>query len=260
MLFWILHRMAQSYHGLWNLYTISHQLLQCSVFGSMASYRKLEFTAYRKKVVASMEQCTYDKKESQLVSACDIATQLKWSCTGQSGELSWVHYGNPKYKHSWGQMTSPWDLMDVIRSIITRPLSMVSLATDSPGNFGQGVVTLRLPSAIVESPWRHKRVPFVNIASVRSRLIKRRQWKHKMDYYGVVFAHLATGRGINAKDPSGLDSDRWIPHSRCCENQRDSPIWIQPLGVFRYNIKGGGGALLKKWCNGKLKRYSENNG
>ena len=122
-----------------NLYTIYHQLLQCSVFGSMASWvwfhRKLEFTAYRKKVAASMEQCTYDKKESQLVSACDIATQLKWSCTGQSGELSWVHYGNPKYKHSWGQMTSPWDLMDVIRSIITRPLSMVSLATDSPGNF-----------------------------------------------------------------------------------------------------------------------------
>ena len=23
---------------------------------------------------------------------------------------------------------------------------------------------------------------------------------------------------INAKIPSGLDSDRWIPHSRCCEN------------------------------------------
>ena len=47
-----------------------------------------------------------------------------------------------------------------------------------------------------------------HIASVRSRSIKRRQWKHNMDYYGVVFAHLATGRGINAKDPSGLDSDR----------------------------------------------------
>ena len=87
-----------------------------------------------------------------------------------------------------------------------------------PGCLGQAVVTLRLPSAIVESLWRHKRVPFVNIASVRSRSIKRRQRKHKMDYYGVVFAHLATGRGINAKDPSGLDSDRWIPHSRCCEN------------------------------------------
>ena len=57
-----------------------------------------------------------------------------------------------------------------------------------------------------------------------------------MDYYGVVFAHLATGRGINAKDPSGLDSDRWIPHSvdSRATSQRDSPIWIQPLGVFRY--------------------------
>ena len=32
--------------------------------------------------------------------------------------------------------------------------------------------------------------------------------KHKLDYHGVVFAHLATGCGINAKDPSGLDSDR----------------------------------------------------
>ena len=74
--------------------------------------------------------------------------------------------------------------------------------------------TLRLPSAIVESPWRHKRVPFVNIASVRSRSIKRRQWQHKMDNYGVVFAHLATGRGINAKDPSGLDSLEVLRESR----------------------------------------------
>ena len=51
----------------------------------------------------------------------------------------------------------------------------------------------------------------VNIDSLRSRSIKRRQWKHKLDYYGVVFAHPATGCGINAKDPShasGLDSDR----------------------------------------------------
>ena len=44
---------------------------------------------------------------------------------------------------------------------------------------------------------------FTNITSLRSRSIKRRQWKHKLNYYGVVFAHLATGRGINAKDPSG---------------------------------------------------------
>ena len=50
-----------------------------------------------------------------------------------------------------------------------------------------------------------------------------------MDYYGEVFAHLVTGRGINAKDPSGLDSDR-------ATSQRDSPIWIKPLGVFRYII------------------------
>ena len=41
-----------------------------------------------------------------------------------------------------------------------------------------------------------------------SRSIKRHQWKHKLDYYGVVFAHLATGCGIKAKDLSGLDSDR----------------------------------------------------
>ena len=83
---------------------------------------------------------------------------------------------------------------------------------------GKAVVTLRLPCAIVESPRRHKRIPFVNIAFLRSRLMQRRQWKHKMDYYGVVFAHLDTGCGINVKDPEGLDSDRWIPHSRCCEN------------------------------------------
>ena len=110
-------------------------------------------------------------------------------------------------------------------------------AVDSqcPGCLGQAVVTLRLPSAIVESPWRHKRVPFVNIASVRSRSIKRRQWKHKMDYYGVVFAHLATGRGINAKDPSGLDSDRWIPHSRCCEN----PTRAKALAGFSQHLECG---------------------
>ena len=104
-----------------------------------------------------------------------------------------------------------------------------------PDVLGQAVVTLRLPSAIVESPWRDKRVPFVNIASVRSRSIKRRQWKHKMDYYGVVFAHLATGHGINAKDPSGLDSDRWIPHSRCCEN----PARAKALAGFSRHLSAG---------------------
>ena len=77
--------------------------------------------------------------------------------------------------------------------------------------------------------------PIVNIASVRSRSIKRRQWKHKMDYYGVVFAHLATGRWINAKDPSGLDSDRWIPHSRCCEN----PARAKALAGFSRHLSAG---------------------
>ena len=60
--------------------------------------------------------------------------------------------------------------------------------------------------------------PFVNIVSPGSRSVKRHQWKHRLDYYGAVFAHLATGCGIIARDLSGLDSDRWIPHSRCCEN------------------------------------------
>ena len=76
------------------------------------------------------------------------------------------------------------------------------------GCVGQTVVTLRLPWAIVESPRGHRYVPFVNIDSLFSRSIKRRQWKHKLDYFGVVFAHLATGCGINAQGPSGLDSDR----------------------------------------------------
>ena len=119
-----------------------------------------------------------------------------------------------------------------------------------PGCLGQAVVTLRLPCAIVESPRRHKHVPFVNIASQHSRSTKRCQWKHKMDYCGVVLAHLATGCGINVKDPRG-----WIQIGECRTRgvarillglkpsrdsratfQRDSPIWIQPLGVFCYII------------------------
>ena len=104
-----------------------------------------------------------------------------------------------------------------------------------PWCLGQAVVTLRLPCAIVESPWRHKRVPFINITFLRSRSIKRRQWKHKLDYYGVVFAHLTTGCGIKAKDPSGLDSDRWIPHSRCCEN----PAWAKALAGFSRHLSAG---------------------
>ena len=62
---------------------------------------------------------------------------------------------------------------------------------------------LRLQCTIVESPRRHKHVPFVNIASLRSRSIKRRRWKHNLDYYGVVFAHLATGVGLMRKSPRG---------------------------------------------------------
>ena len=48
-----------------------------------------------------------------------------------------------------------------------------------------------------------------------------------------------------AKDPEGLDSDRWIPlrggPSRILATPRvrDSPIWIQPRGVFRINPTPG---------------------
>ena len=107
--------------------------------------------------------------------------------------------------------------------------------SQGPGWLGQAVVTSRLPCEIVGSPRRHECVPFVNIDSLRSRSIKRRQWKHKLDYYGVVFAHLATGCGINAKDPSGLDSDRWIPHSRCCEN----PARAKALAGFSRHLSAG---------------------
>ena len=80
-----------------------------------------------------------------------------------------------------------------------------------------------------------KRVPFVNIAFLRCRSIKRRQWKRKLDYHGVVFAHLATGLGIKAKDPSGLDSDWWIPHSRCSEN----PARAKALAGFSRHLSAG---------------------
>ena len=98
-----------------------------------------------------------------------------------------------------------------------------------------GGLTLRLPCTIVKSPRRHKHVPFVNTASLRSRSTKRRQWKHKLDYYGIDFAHLATGCGINAKDPSGLDSDRWILHSRHCEN----PAQAKALVGFSRHLSAG---------------------
>ena len=104
-----------------------------------------------------------------------------------------------------------------------------------PGCLGKAVVTLRLPCVIVESPRRHQHVLFVNIAFLCSRSIKRRQWKPKLDYYGVVFAHLATGCGIKAKDPSGLDWGRWIPHSRCCEN----PTRTKALAGFSRHLSAG---------------------
>ena len=110
-----------------------------------------------------------------------------------------------------------------------------SVDSQCPGCLGQAVVTLRLPCTIVESPRRHKRVPFVNIAFLRSRSIKHHQWMHKLDYYGVVFAHLATWCGIKAKDPSGLDSDRWIPHLRCCEN----PARAKDLAGFSLHLSAG---------------------
>ena len=56
---------------------------------------------------------------------------------------------------------------------------------------------------VVAMQRRHKRVPFVNIAFLSSRSIKRRQWKHKLDYYAVVFAHLASGVGLKRKTPRG---------------------------------------------------------
>ena len=68
----------------------------------------------------------------------------------------------------------------------------------------------------------------LNIASLRSQSIKRGQWKCKLDYYGVVYAHLATGCGINAKDPRG-----WM---QIGESRTRGVARIQPLGVFRYTI------------------------
>ena len=49
------------------------------------------------------------------------------------------------------------------------------------------------------------------------------------------FAYLATGCGIEAKDPEGLDSDRWIPHSRCCEN----PARAKALAGFSRHLSAG---------------------
>ena len=146
------------------------------------------------------------------------------------------------------------DVTQIVSLLITHPIaSEHRWLVKAPGWIhsardvsGQAVLMLRLQCAIVESTRRHKHVPFVNIASLRS--IKRRQWKHNLDYYGVVFAHLATGVGLMRKSPRG-----WIQigesHTRGvarippglkpsrdsrATSQRNSPIWIQPLGVFRY--------------------------
>ena len=86
----------------------------------------------------------------------------------------------------------------------------------------------------MESP-HHKHVPFVNIAFLCSRSITHCQWKHKLDYYGEVFAYLATGREVNAKDISGLNSDRWIPHLRCFEN----PAQAKALAGFSGHLSAG---------------------
>ena len=60
---------------------------------------------------------------------------------------------------------------------------------------------------IVESPRRHTLVTFVDMAHMSSRLIRHRQWMHKLDYHGLVIVHLDTGCGVDAKDHSGLFSD-----------------------------------------------------
>ena len=87
------------------------------------------------------------------------------------------------------------------------------------------------------------------------------QWKHKLDYYGVFFAHLATGCGIKAKDPLGWiqigeSSTRGVvriplglkpSRDSRATSQRDSPIRIQPLGVFRYNIPSPASEQLTHW-------------
>ena len=78
------------------------------------------------------------------------------------------------------------------------------------------------------------------------RSIKHRQWKHKLNYCGVVFAHLATWCGIKAKDLLGLDSDRWIPHSRCCENFAPRGILAPPLsGIHRSESSTSGSFTIK---------------
>ena len=99
-------------------------------------------------------------------------------------------------------------------------------------------MTLRLPRATVEFPWRHIQVPFLNIASLPSRSTKCRQYRHIFCYYGIVFAHLAIGFKINAKGSWKLDSDWWISHSSVAKvlatPQLNSPIWPLTLWVLCY--------------------------
>ena len=49
------------------------------------------------------------------------------------------------------------------------------------------------------------------------------------------FVHLATGCGINMKDPSRLDSDWWIPHLRWCQNHD----WANDLTGFSRHPSAG---------------------
>ena len=77
-----------------------------------------------------------------------------------------------------------WDAVAYITSLITHPVASehrwyvkapwwIHSVPDVSGRRSW-------PCAIVESPWRYKHLPFANIASSRSRSIKRRQWKHKL--------------------------------------------------------------------------------
>ena len=98
----------------------------------------------------------------------------------------------------------------------SRSLMAPNIATSYPRVLCNIIPIRYLESmAMMESPWHHKPVVFVNIVSLPSLSIRRHQWRYRLYYYGVVFAHLVTGCGINVKGPSGLDSDRWIPHAMC---------------------------------------------
>ena len=124
-------------------------------------------------------------------------------------------------------MTSISDRFHRLASLTTRILwtetgDKVACRT-CPIRTGNHVGTLVKQHTLVPSPtpplnsiqWDMKEGETVLIThtSLCYRSIKCRQWKHNLDYYVVVFAHLATRCGINAKYPSGLDLDRWIPRN-----------------------------------------------